>query len=154
MRILLDVSLPASLEEHSRPFVTLTSGRELASGASDFDLLRRAAEEDYTAVAFLGRETLGRVRLLEDALDLGIGLVVTNSDEPVQASDHFEDQIRKVAEVVGPARVVLILAHGVRDWTITEFLSEHVQARGSLDRDTPGTHRSSPGRYRRRGRSA
>lgn len=136
MRILLDASLPASLREHGTRLVTFVADPALTATSSDEELLEEIAERGFEAVALLGREALARLSMLEAARDLGTCVVVTNSEEPVQASQHLADRIEDVAEQVGPGRVILVLAREVRAWSIDDFLREGVQsARPSRERE-------------------
>ncbi len=131
MRILLDASLPPSLEEHSTPLVRFEAAPELTGRNSDEELLTGAAEHGFDAVALLGRETLARLALLEIAQRLGLAVVVTNSREPVEASDQLAEHVEQLAEQVGPGRLVLVLTRESRSWTIDDFLAERVQRPGA-----------------------
>lgn len=123
MRVLLDTGLPASLVEHSIPLLSLSSGANSLIYGTDQEVVVRAANEGFEAVAFLGRETLARIELLETVQEVGIALIVTNSDEPVQASDHFADLMDVIASNVKRRHIVLVLAADVRCWRIDEFLA-------------------------------
>lgn len=128
MRILLDASLPGSLVERSTPLTTFESDPSVTGVNSDEELLEEADNQGFDAVALLGRKALARVNVLETAHRIGSCVVITNSDEPVQAAQHLADRVDELGRQIGPGRVVLVLAREVRTWRIEDFLDERVKS--------------------------
>ena len=114
MKLLLDSSLPRSLTENSTALLEVEDAPGQLGDLSDAEIVHFAADNGFDAVAFLGRDTLASIPVVASAAQDGVALVITHTDEPVEAERHIAEHFRALEREVGPGRLVLVLRSGLR----------------------------------------
>src|SRR5262245_45546032 len=85
-----------------------------ADGASsDAHLVSVASSEEFAGVVFIGRETLGRVDLLDAAKQLGVAIIATEAHNPVDALDYLRRNEREMRKRVRPGAALLIQSDSI-----------------------------------------
>ena len=112
MKLLVDAMLPASAESEAPPGVEVVRWTEGEAG--DGELLRVAAQIGARCVVYFDRRSAYQPGLRELALTLGVGIVVVDADDPVEAKDRLFQNLDHVQKALITGEVVLVLANQAR----------------------------------------
>ena len=112
MRLLYDAVLPQSLAHEAPEGVELErwSGADVA----DTDLVRTAAERGCRGVILLGRESLEQPDLRNAAREVGVALIATVTDNPIEAKRRILNNISALRQNLPDHDCLLIFAADVR----------------------------------------
>lgn len=113
MKLLLDSAFAASLLEHSTPLLAIEMAAHDTGEMSDAELVWFAVQEGFDAVALLGHYHLASHPLRAAAKEAGIALVLTYTEEPVEAERQIAGSLRALVEKIGPGRVLMVSSSGV-----------------------------------------
>ena len=112
MRLLYDAVLPQSLAHEAPAGVELV--RWDGADVPDTDLVRAAAERGCRGVVLLGRESLEQPELREVARQVGVALVATATDNPIEAKRRILKNIGTLRENLPDHDCLLVFAADVR----------------------------------------
>jgi hypothetical protein len=112
IKVCLDVAFPPGLTESSLAALRFEPAPD--TGQTDRELIEWAAGEDCDAVAFVGRDMLAQPAVITAAERTGICLLVTHTDDPLQARHHLEHNQRALQREVGPGRILIVLTEHLR----------------------------------------
>ena len=114
MKVLLDAPLSDSLVKFSTHSLEFEATPDDFGLASDDELVQFAAEHNYDAVALLGHDNLASLPLMRASHKTGVALVISRTEDPIEAALHLSDHVKDLERHIGPGRVLLVLASELR----------------------------------------
>jgi hypothetical protein len=91
MRVLADATFPASIALPTAAGVEVV--RYDGAAIDDAQLLRYAAEAGFAAVLLLGRDSIADGSIVEEARGLAITIIVTVSENPLEAAAQVRPRL-------------------------------------------------------------
>ena len=113
MRFLADSTFPASIQQPNAEGIEIL--RYSGPSIEDRDLLAFAAAQGCVAVLMLGREVLAEPQFEELVSQAGVTVVVTVSENPLEAAEQLLPRLDEVVKRLGILPVVVMGKAGAID---------------------------------------